>query len=150
MSSRLLPADANRLVHSPHYITVDTYADDTNVIVSHSNLSDLITIVNQELSNLSVWFKANKLSLNIDKTNYMIFKYRHSNRMYDDLNICIDGRKISKVSHTKFLGVLLDESLTWSNHTSNIVNILSKYCGILYRLREVLPSKALFSLVFPI
>ena len=43
--------------------------------------------------------------------------------------------------------------LTWSNHTSNIVNILSKYCGILYRLREVLPSKTLFSLyitlVFP-
>ena len=143
----------NDIAFSSDKFSFVTYADDTNVIVSHANLSDLITIVNQELSNLSVWFKANKLSLNIDKTNYMIFKNRHSNRIYDDLNICIDGRKISKVSHTKFLGVLLDESLTWSNHTSNIVNILSKYCGILYRLREVLPSKALFSLyntlVFP-
>ena len=136
----------NDIAFSADKFSFVTYADDTNVIVSHANLSDLITTVNQELSNLSVWFKANKLSLNIDKTNYMIFKNRHSNRIYDDLNICIDGRKISRVSHTKFLGVLLDESLTWSNHTSNIVNILSKYCGILYRLREVLPSKTLFSL----
>ena len=84
----------NDIAFSSDKFSFVTYADDTNVIVSHANLSDLITIVNQELSNLSVWFKANKLSLNIDKTYYMIFKNRHSNRIYDDLNICIDGRKI--------------------------------------------------------
>ena len=143
----------NDIAFSSDKFSFVTYADDTNVIVSHASLSDLITIVNHELNNLAVWFEAIKLTLNIDKTNYMIFKNRHSNNIYDDLNICIDGRKISRVSHTKFLSVLLDESLTWSNHTSNIVNILSTYCGILYRLREVLPSKALFSLyntlVFP-
>ena len=138
----------NDIAFSSNNFTFVTFADDTNVIVSHANLPDLITIVNHELDNLSVWFKANKLSLNINKTNYIMFKNRHSNRMYnnDDLNICIDGVKLSRVSHTKFLGVLLDESLTWSNHTSNVTNILSKYCGILYRLRDILPSKTLFTL----
>ena len=129
------------------------YAGDTNVIISHSNLNDLITIVNHELDNLSVWFKANKLSLNIRKTNYIIFKNRHSNRVYNDIDICIDGINIFRVSRTKFLRVIFDESLTWSNHISNVVNIVSKYSGILYRLKRVLPSDTLFSLyntlVFP-
>ena len=102
--------------------------------------------VNTNLTHLSVWFKANKLSLNIDKTNYIVFKNRHSNRVYNDLNICIDNVRITRVTHTKFLGVIVDESLTWSKHTSNVVNTLSKYCGIFYRLKSVLPSSALFSL----
>ena len=58
------------------------------------------------------WFKVNKLSLNIDKTNYMIFKNRHSNRNYKDIHIFIDNSELSKVSHTKFLGVIIHESLT--------------------------------------
>ncbi len=109
-------------------------------------MSDLIDEVNNELCNLSVWFKSNKLSLNINKTNYMVFKNRYSNRNYNDLDIYIDGVKLSRVSCTKFLGVIDDDSLTWTNHTSNVVNILSKYCGILYRLKDVLPSETLLSL----
>ena len=69
--------------------------------------------------------------------------------MYTDLNICIDDVNISRVSHTKFLGVILDNSLSWSTHTLNIVNMLSKYCGIFYRLKhvkDILPSKTLISL----
>ena len=136
----------NDIAFSSDKFSFVTYADDTNVIVSHANLHDLITTVNHELDKLSVWFKANKLSLNIDKSNYIMFKNRHSNRVYNDMNICIDGLKISRVSCTKFLGVLLDECLTWSKHTTNVTNTLSKYCGILYRLKDILPQKTLFSL----
>ena len=107
------------LIFSSKKLNFINYVDDTNVIFSHSNLTNLVTIVNQELDKCCVWFKANTLSLNVDKTNYIIFKNRHSNRVYNDLNICIDGTNISRVSHTKFLGVILDESLTWSIHTSN-------------------------------
>ncbi len=138
----------NDIVYSSNKFTFITFADDTNVIISHQNLSDLINIVNTELENLSVWFKCNKLSLNIDKTNFIMFRNKHGNRRYDDnqLDICINGIKISRVTNTKFLGVIVDESLSWSNHTSNIVNVLSKYCGILYRFKEFLPCKTLFSL----
>ena len=76
----------------------------------------------------------------------MIFKNRHSNRTYPDLNLCIEGIKLSKVSHTKFLGIIINESLTWSNHTTHVVNIVSKYSGILFRLKQILPCETLFSL----
>ncbi len=136
----------NDIAFSSDKLSFITYADDTNVIISNPNLSDLIDEVNNELCNLSVWFKSNKLSLNINKTNYMVFKNRYSNRNYNDLDIYIDGVKLSRVSCTKFLGVIVDDSLTWTNHTSNVVNIMSKYCGILYRLKDVLPSETLLSL----
>ena len=123
------------------------YADDTNAIISHSNYNDLIRIVNDELKNISVWFKANKLSLNIKKTNYVIFKNRQSNRVYDDdIDISIDGVQIDKVSCTKFLGIIIDESLTWNDHNTYVTNIVSKYSGILFRLKKFLPCKTLFAL----
>ena len=116
------------------------------VLISHDDINQLISIVNNELSNRSTWFKVNKLSLNIDKTNYMIFKNRHSNRNYNDIHIFIDNSELSKVSHTKFLGVIIDESLTWKSHNSHVSNIVSKHCGILFRLKHVLPCTTLFSL----
>ena len=136
----------NDIAFSSDTLSFFIYADDTNAIVSNDNLNDLIHSVNNELHKICTWFKANKLSLNTDKTNYMMFKNRHSNRKYPDLNICIDGTMISKVSHTKFLGIIFDDTLTWSKHTSHITNIVSKYSGILFRLKHILPCKTLFSL----
>jgi len=122
------------------------YADDTNAILSHHDLNYLVRSINNELSNLSLWFKVNKLSLNINKTNYIIFKNRHSNRTYNNVHIFIDGVELTKVSYSKFLGVHIDESLTWHEHNSYVTNIVSKYSGILFRLKHILPLKTLFSL----
>ena len=54
------------------------FADDTNIFYKNTSLNQLLTITNNELKKLSVcnWFKANKLSLNISKTNYMLFSNR--------------------------------------------------------------------------
>ena len=98
------------------------------------------------MSNINNWFQANKLSLNVKKTNYMLFKNRHSNRNYPDINICINNSTIDRVSCTKFLGVFVDDSLSWSNHTNHVVNIVSKYTGIMYRLKNILLCNTLFSL----
>ena len=76
----------------------------------------------------------------------MIFKNRHSNRVYDNTHIFIDGTELTKVSHTKFLGVFIDESFTWEKHNSYVTNIVSKYSGILFRLKQLLPCTTLFSL----
>jgi hypothetical protein len=136
----------NDISYSTSKLSFFIYADDTNAIVSHQNLNELITIVNDELGNLSKWFKSNKLSLNIAKTNYMLFKNRHSNLNYQDPDIVIDDISILRVSNTKFLGVIIDECLSWDNHNTYIANIVSKYTGILYRLKNSLPNNALFSL----
>ena len=67
----------------------------------------------------------------------MIFKNRHSNRNYNDIHIFIDNSELSKVSHTKFLGVIIDESLTWKSHILiHVTYIVSKYSGILFWLKR--------------
>jgi len=137
----------NDIVYSSSKMSFYMFADDTNLIISDSNLQRLITTVNLELSHISSWFKANKLSLNIKKTNYIIFKNKHSNRKYENINIIIDDNVIDRVSNTKFLGVFVDECLTWSVHNNYVVNIVHvlKYTGILYRLKHCLPNEALFN-----
>ena len=86
----------NDIVFASNVLSFFIYADhDTNVLISHDDIDQLISIVNNELSNLSTWFKVNKLSLNINKTNYMIFKNRHSNRNYNDIHIFTDKSELS-------------------------------------------------------
>jgi len=110
------------------------FADDllTYFIRNHS-LSELENIIIKELEYLSAWFKSNKLSLNINKTNYTLF--RNKNKMVKtQLNIVIDGVNINQVNNTKFLGLYIDESLTWVNHRTShrtlywwIINICESY-----------------------
>ena len=106
-------------------------ADDTNVLFSHRDPSQLEKVINHELKTISNWCKFNKLSLNIDKTNFMIFKNRHSNKPDLNFKIEIDDKNIKKVDVTKFLGILIDENLSWKFHTSHISKIVSKYNGII-------------------
>ena len=114
----------NDIAFSSNSLSFIIYADDTNVIMSNSNLDHLIASINTEMSKISLWFKVNKLSLNVDKTNYVIFKNRHSNRLYNDIHIFIDGIEIKNVPCTKFLGVYVDECLTWQSHNTYVTNII--------------------------
>ena len=65
-------------------MTVILFADDTNVLYSHNDSSIVTTVLKAELDKLSEWFKANKLSLSLDKTKYMLFK---SKQKKENLNI---------------------------------------------------------------
>ena len=136
----------NDLIHTSNFSNMILYADDTNILFSHPELNHLIDCVNNELVNISTWFKSNKLSLNTDKSNYMIFNNRFSNRTYHDLDIYIDGNHISRVSYTKFLGVIVDDCLTWNKHNVHVANLVSKYSGILFNLKSFLHIDILFSL----
>ena len=136
----------NDIVYSSNMFTFYVFADDTNLLDSHKNIRTLIHSINNDLGHVSTWFKANKLSLNINKTNFMLFKNKHDNRHIPAFNITIDNTDIVRVPHTKFLGIILDECLTWKQHTTYIANIVSKYTGILYRLKGILPSTTLFTL----
>ena len=76
-----------------------------------------MNLVNSEMLKLFDWFKANKLSLNIQKSNYIIFKPRQRR---DELTLSIemDGFKMNQVKEDNFLGVILDETLSWKPHIS--------------------------------
>ena len=80
------------------------------------------------------WFKINILSLNYKKTNYIIFHQRNKMIPNENLDIKIDGVNIARVMSTKFLGVIIDEQMTWKNHITYIASKLSKMMGIFVKI----------------
>ena len=93
------------------------FADDTNLFYSHYDIKTLFNTVNEELKKLVIWFTSNKLSLNIKKTKYTFF---HKNSVKDNIllklpDLHIFDKTIERTSSIKFLGVMLDENITWSN-----------------------------------
>ena len=124
------------------------FADDTNLFTSHHCVYELQALVNKELTNLDVWFRVNKLSLNINKTNYIIFPPKRKLKETENLTIKIDinGQEINQVYSTKFLGVIIDKCLNFKCHIDQLVKKLSKYVGLFFRLRHLLPRYTLLTL----
>ena len=101
-----------------------------SLVIYHIN--ELIRQTNAELDKLNVWFSVNRLSLNIAKTNYMIFGNR---TLETSLFIKINKVTIKRVEATKFLCVLIDDKLTWKHH----ISLLKKGCKINLWCSEVRP-----------
>src|SRR6218665_2160165 len=90
------------------------FADDTNVFFSHKSLDTLFQIVNTELELVAEWFSDNRLTVNLDKTNYILFKsHRKTGSSHGHHKICINSISLSRVSSTRFLGVYVDQHLDW-------------------------------------
>ena len=93
------------------------FADDTNLTLSAKTLTELA--LTPELNNLSCWLKANKLSLNVAKTELMIIGSRQRlSAQCDDVEIRIDDQIIKRVDHTKSLGLTIDAQLSWGKLAS--------------------------------
>ena len=100
------------------------FTDDTNLFYEHKDLKTLFSLVNQELQKINEWFDANKLSVNVGKTKYSLF---HKSSRKDNLplllpRLLIKKYKMERVKSIKFLGVLLDENLSWKDHIKYIEN----------------------------
>ena len=107
------------------------FADDTNVFLNGKNMNMLIDTIQQELSILYVWLLANKLSLNLSKTHFMVF-YKTRHKQYK-IHIEINKVSIEQVKHTKFVGVIFDDRLEWSNHIhiQSLVKLQNKIVRII-------------------
>jgi len=124
-----------------------SYADDTAVYTSSKDLKQLFARLNNELDKLNDWFRANKLSLNTNKTNYMVFS--PSKTPNHTHNIIIDNQVIEQIGNNKnidtvkFLGIHLDENLTWKKHISAIATKISRSLYAINRAKKFLPFTAL-------
>ena len=108
------------------------FADDTNIFYSHTDASYLMEIANLELEKITCWFYTNKLSINVKKSNFIIFRPRQ-NRQTLDLAFNISNYSIDRVKEATFLGVILGEHLTWKSHIHNVARKVSKAIGIIYK-----------------
>ena len=140
----------NDLRNATNILQTIMFADDTNLFCSHKNIKELFKIMNHELIKIQQWFNANKLSLNIKKTKYSFF---HPLAFQDRIplrvpKLEINNSSIKREKIMKFLGVLLDENMTWKNHVSCVENKISKNLGILYKARGLLNKKCMKQLYF--
>ena len=102
------------------------FADDTNVFLTGNNIDQMIEIMNGELNNVFLGLNSNKLSLNVKKTQFMVFSLRK--HIITNTDMCINNQIIDRVEHTMFLGVILDSHLRWSYHIQHVkIEIAKKY-----------------------
>ena len=133
----------NDLCKSSSILSIVLFADDSNAFLAGPDIDKIICTVNNELIKISKWFKANRLVLNIKKTHFMIFsrkKYviKHAVKIDD---VCLE-----RVECTTFLGVKMDEKLSWKKHIEYVNNKVNKCIGIFYRLKHAFTKKWLVSL----
>ena len=93
------------------------YADDTNVFIKEKNINTLYARAQNELINIAKWLSANKLTLNINKTKYIMFTSRKKRiPVNDSLKLCFYKNPIKRVESIPFLGIILHEALSWKPH----------------------------------
>ena len=121
------------------------YADDACFLLEGKNL---ITCLNNELKmkNITTWLKSNKLTLNVNKTHYMIFHRAKIKVPHSHPPLCINYSTLSKTQHFKYLGVLLDHTVSWIQHITYVKNKISKGMGIMYKAQRYLSQKSLVNL----
>ena len=119
------------------------YADDTNLFLEAKDLNNFNTLVNSELFNLSQWCFKNKLTVNLDKTNYIVIKNWQNRFIFNDNVLTLDKKLLPRVQTIKFLGIYIDEHLNFSTHIQHLRSTLRPSIGILYRASQYLPQYVL-------
>jgi hypothetical protein len=140
----------NDLCNVSPFFNCILYADDTTLTstLCFSEIGDVpIQLINSELNKVFTWMCANKLSLNVPKTKYMIF---HSpNRQVDDTlltGIMMNNTPLVSTKEFNFLGTIISSSTSWKPHCTHISTKLSRIIGILRRLKNTVPSYVLLSI----
>ena len=133
----------NDFCRSSDVLSFILFADDSNLFFSHNNPLTLVNTINSELENVAEWIKANKLSLNLQKTKYMFFSNCIEKPPVD---IIFDGTPLEIVSHIKFLGITVDNKLSWKFHIDSICKIISRNIGIINKVKFCLPLSSLITL----
>lgn len=121
------------------------YADDTNIFMSGRDVGSMTALFNNDLANLSEWLRSNRLSLNLSKTHSMIFSTNAALRDRT-LSLLMNGTTIGTVKTTTFLGVKIDNALTWSDHIAYVASKISKSVGIIKKASHVLNRGSLLTL----
>ena len=134
----------NGLPNTSKILDPTMFADDSNLFSSNCDIPVLFATVNNELSKINQWFLVNKLSLNVTKTKHSFF---HKTSKKDDIplklpRLQINNDNIERIPSGKFLGVLLDENLSWKDHTKYNESKISKNIGILYKARDYLSMES--------
>ena len=123
------------------------FADDTNLTASGVSVTDLEDAVNSDLENLRKWLIANKLSLNVAKTEFMLIGSKQMVKNISNFqpNVVIENKRIKQVHECKTLGVTVDQHLSWKSNTDIICGKITSGISALRRLKDFVDRQTLLS-----
>ena len=123
------------------------FADDTNILFRNENPKLIAKILNKELKFVFEWLCANRLSINVTKTEFIIF--RPPRKPFNQrIVLKLNGIKIFESPKIKYLGVSLDPFLRWNHHINELSKKLNRAIGMLYKIRYNCTKTVLRSLYF--
>ena len=131
--------------NSLSYLKTIHFADDSTLHLSMNKNENIAPQINADLAVIDTWLISNKLHLNIDKTKYMIFSMRDKPL---DLPLVIGNSHIERTNVKKFLGMYIDERLTFGDHTNKICLKMSRSVGVMRRLKAFIPRDILKKLFY--
>ena len=131
------------LKHSTTY----HFADDTNLLFSSKSFKNLRKSLNKDLKLLYEWLCSNRLSLNAGKTEFIVFRPERYNNT-ECLTLKLHHTKLFESAKIKYLGLILDNKLSWKHHIAELSKKLSRAVGLLYKVRQMCPTTVLRSLYF--
>jgi len=122
------------------------YADDTSIIVTSPNQVNFETQIDKIFGDINNWFKINQLVLNYNKTHYLHFSIKNS-RDYD-LKLNYQGIYIKRSSNTKFLGLIIDDSLLWRAHIDQMMSKMNTACFVIRKIQAIMSPETLRMVYF--
>ena len=123
------------------------FADDTTIFQTSHNLTYLRECIEYDMECLSDWFRANKLSLNVQKTQFVVFSPPNTTQR-NMISIKIGTENIQRVSHGKFLGIIIDETLNWGPHIDYVAKKIASGSYAINTVKKYLSVRNLKSLYY--
>lgn len=124
------------------------YADDACLLYKSAEISDLQASMISDVKIVSDWLKLNLLSINAEKSNYIIFEKRSIVDVDDDFQLTIDNQNICRTYVVKYLGLVIDSKLTWENHIQKVRAKLSSASFLIRRIKSFIKINVLWKIYY--
>ena len=139
-------------INDIQYVTTNTelrlFADDTALFMHNRDLDILTENITHEMANVKDWFISNKLALSLNKSNFILFHSKRKNPANHMNKIVVGSDAIHRVTNTKYIGLILDENLSWGPHINGICKSLHKFFGIFYNIRNFINASIARNIYF--
>ena len=138
-----VPFSALLLVLLGSLQTCDIFADDTCIHVSDACYGNVLSTIQLSANEVFNWATNNCMTIHPQKTKYMIITtwQKHQRIPLSNVSITINKEPIERVSHIKFLGVIVDNNLSWAYHIKEITSKMAKYTYQLARIKNVIDER---------
>ena len=125
-----------------HHSKMTMFANDMASYCHENSPNNLQSKLNADLAAITSWLHDNKLTLNVTKSKFMVIGGRNKLRQFNDIALVANNDQLENVTKFKYLGVIINQHLTWHDHIEQLQSKIAKRLGVLKRIKHLLPDNA--------